>query len=385
MRIETAEQTAARSFDTEVAETPAPVAESNVEADEGEDRDSNTMPRRSRRSPRHLRVSGQRRRRYRDERYPNQSPMPLTFAAASPEMASGKVWITYPVAQVADGSEPAEHEQSVVPDYGHQDTAAAIAVASVDAQDNAQPQDEAQPVHIAEPQPENQPEITVVNTDETAAIETPVNEEPAVVSAADEPVADAITATAQPADDAVVDALEEIAEQADHIKEEYVAEEAHQVAAESAVEPSRETQQQVEEVLSAPEHVAEPVITSEPHAPVPARDEPVAEAEVNVTAPEAEAAAPAVASEPEVAAPVPVAAPAPVATPAPVTAAADAQPAYKHHATAPMTKAPAPAYEPEPARHSDWVRPAFNFEGKGSAGVTLRPIRQRLRQHARSH
>lgn len=59
------------------------------------------MPRRSRRSPRHLRVSGQRRRRYRDERYPTQSPMPLAFAAASPEMASGKVWISYPIAQPA--------------------------------------------------------------------------------------------------------------------------------------------------------------------------------------------------------------------------------------------------------------------------------------------
>ncbi len=45
------------------------------------------MPRRSRRSPRHLRVSGQRRRRYRDERYPTQSPMPLTVACASPELA----------------------------------------------------------------------------------------------------------------------------------------------------------------------------------------------------------------------------------------------------------------------------------------------------------
>ena len=53
------------------------------------------------RSPRHLRVSGQRRRRYRDERYPLQS-MPLAGAFASPEMASGKVWVSYPVAQVEE-------------------------------------------------------------------------------------------------------------------------------------------------------------------------------------------------------------------------------------------------------------------------------------------
>jgi ribonuclease E len=60
------------------------------------------MPRCSRRSPRHLRVSGQRRRRYRDERYPTQSPMPLTVACMSPEMASGKVWIRYPVTRPQD-------------------------------------------------------------------------------------------------------------------------------------------------------------------------------------------------------------------------------------------------------------------------------------------
>lgn len=39
-----------------------------------------------------------------------------------------------------------------------------------------------------------------------------------------------------------------------------------------------------------------------------------------------------------------------------------------HHATAPMTRAPAPDYVPEAPRHSDWVRPAFEFDGKGSAG-----------------
>ncbi|MFK9882651.1 ribonuclease E, partial [Klebsiella pneumoniae] len=84
------------------AELPAGV-ESVADQDEnGESREANGMPRRSRRSPRHLRVSGQRRRRYRDERYPTQSPMPLTVACASPEMASGKVWIRYPVVRPQD-------------------------------------------------------------------------------------------------------------------------------------------------------------------------------------------------------------------------------------------------------------------------------------------
>ncbi len=57
--------------------------------------ESISIPRRSRRSPRHLRVSGQRRRRYRDERYPIVSPMPLQLAVASPELASGKIAINY--------------------------------------------------------------------------------------------------------------------------------------------------------------------------------------------------------------------------------------------------------------------------------------------------
>ncbi|WP_259461891.1 hypothetical protein, partial [Enterobacter sp. R1(2018)] len=38
------------------------------------------------------------------------------------------------------------------------------------------------------------------------------------------------------------------------------------------------------------------------------------------------------------------------------------------HATAPMTRAPAPDYTPEPARQSSWVRPQFEFTGRGSAG-----------------
>lgn len=68
--------------------------ETNHETDENNTRE-NSIPRRSRRSPRHLRVSGQRRRRYRDERYPSSAAMPLAAAVASPELASGKVWINY--------------------------------------------------------------------------------------------------------------------------------------------------------------------------------------------------------------------------------------------------------------------------------------------------
>lgn len=74
----------------------------------------NGMPRRSRRSPRHLRVSGQRRRRYRDERYPTQSSMPLAGAFASPEMASGKVWINYPLVNQSDPVAPTEQQEPMV-------------------------------------------------------------------------------------------------------------------------------------------------------------------------------------------------------------------------------------------------------------------------------
>lgn len=80
---------------TELVKVPLPVvaqaAPEQQEENNADNRDNGGMPRRSRRSPRHLRVSGQRRRRYRDERYPTQSPMPLTVACASPELASGKV------------------------------------------------------------------------------------------------------------------------------------------------------------------------------------------------------------------------------------------------------------------------------------------------------
>ncbi|NHB60817.1 ribonuclease E [Photorhabdus sp. RW14-46] len=68
---------------------------------ENKEQQDNVMPRRSRRSPRHLRVSGQRRRRYRDERNLLQSPAPLSMAVASPEMASGKVWVRYPVVPIS--------------------------------------------------------------------------------------------------------------------------------------------------------------------------------------------------------------------------------------------------------------------------------------------
>lgn len=391
VRIETAEQTAARSFEPQEEVTPAaaPVVNEPVaESDDNDDRDGNNMPRRSRRSPRHLRVSGQRRRRYRDERYPTQSPMPLSNAAASPEMASGKVWVSYPVAQTSDHETHEEHGHSVVPPYGHAELETPVAekpaaVEAVSAVETvaaatapvvetpvveAPVAEQAEPVQHAEPQSENLPEITPVIAEETTAIDAPVNEEPVVISAADEVVAKETAAEAIPVDDvqpesafAAVDAVADIVEEA---------QQATDIASVAPVEVSPEVEQQVAEVLHAPEVTAEQqtVATSEPHAPVPARDEPVSAAPV-VAEPVVDAE-PVVASAPAAAEPVVAAAPVVDSVPAvarPV-AAAPVQNSVPHHATAPMTKAPAPAYQPEAPSQSDWVRPDFNFEGKGSAG-----------------
>ncbi|MGL4856215.1 ribonuclease E [Plesiomonas sp.] len=86
------------------AHTPAVEATNSnandAESATGENQDRNfDGHRRSRRSPRHLRVSGQRRRRYRDDRRNTTSPVPLEMAMFSPELASGKVWVQYPVQQ----------------------------------------------------------------------------------------------------------------------------------------------------------------------------------------------------------------------------------------------------------------------------------------------
>ncbi|GAB7194881.1 hypothetical protein OS31_42600 [Dickeya oryzae] len=56
----------------------------------------------------------------------------------------------------------------------------------------------------------------------------------------------------------------------------------------------------------------------------------------------------------------------PVSALAPVTTVTEQL--HQHHATAPMTRAPAPAYIPDAPRVSNWQRPAFEFTGKGSAG-----------------
>ncbi|MBE4852687.1 ribonuclease E [Enterobacter cloacae complex sp. P40RS] len=266
---------------TQVAKVDLPaVVENQVEQDEsGENRDNAGMPRRSRRSPRHLRVSGQRRRRYRDERYPTQSPMPLTVACASPEMASGKVWIRYPVAR----PEQAVEEQAVT-----EEVIAPVAAAEevvTEAATVVEPQ-------VVEPQAveTTEPQAVEVETTHPEVIAATVDAAPQIIAEEDAVVAEEVAEHAEPAP-----AVEETAD--------------------AAVETV------TEEVVQDVEIQVEPVVEE--------------------------------AKAPEV-------------KPAPVEVIA--APAPAHVATAPMTRAPAPEYVPEAPRHSDWVRPEFNFEGKGAAG-----------------
>ena len=316
VRIETPEQTAARELIADEPQQEAPrtalakvdlpaVVDAPVQGEQDENtegRDNNGMPRRSRRSPRHLRVSGQRRRRYRDERYPTQSPMPLTVACASPELASGKVWITYPIAQVQTEAEaPVEQdvtEQPIVAQAAEQAVVAEPAVVEtvVEAPEVAAPAAVAEPVIVAH---------------ETA----PAQEE----------------APASVVEEAPAAVVEET------VAQEVVVDEAPVVAEEVKAEAETPV------VEAAPVVETAPVIDSAPVAEEPVVEEAPVEETPVVAAP--------VIAEPVVTAPAPA-----------------AKSSDTNRASAPMTRAPAPAYVPEAPRHSDWVRPSFNFDGKGSAG-----------------
>ncbi|WP_232553382.1 ribonuclease E [Klebsiella michiganensis] len=291
---------------TELAKVdlPAVVEPAAEHDDNGEARESNGMPRRSRRSPRHLRVSGQRRRRYRDERYPTQSPMPLTVACASPEMASGKVWIRYPVVRPQDQQQEDVQVQEfsttaaepvVAPVAAAEPVVSEVIAPAVAAESAVEPVATSEPVAVI-----NEPEVPVVETTHPEAIAAPVDEQPQLIAEADEAVAEEVVA------------------------------EAVDVVAQEAVEPEAA--------------VAEPVAVEE--TAVVVEEAPVVSEPVVEPAPAAE----------------PVVATQPVVTAAPVVKVAN------RHATAPMTRAPAPDYVPEAPRQSEWVRPNFDFDGKGSAG-----------------
>ncbi|MBJ8956884.1 ribonuclease E [Citrobacter youngae] len=291
---------------TELAKVDLPAVVALEQEDNNEARDNNGMPRRSRRSPRHLRVSGQRRRRYRDERYPVQSPMPLTVACASPELASGKVWISYPVARTQDMQVEEQREQKLELEQNasvavEPQAAAAVVEHIVDVPAQA---DVAQPdVSVVETQ------TVVAETAHPEVIATPVEQQPQIIAESDAPVAEEIAAKAEPVAEVVASPV--IEEPADVV--------VSQPEAVEEIAEVVETAPVVEEVAAPQEVVAAPVV------------------ETAVVKSDA------------------------------VATRVDAEHLHSH-ATAPMTRAPAPEYVPEAPRHSEWQRPAFAFEGKGAAG-----------------
>ncbi|WP_413723845.1 ribonuclease E [Sodalis sp. RH16] len=168
-------------------ETPLPVladVQDNSSAenysDNGRNNNETGLPRRSRRSPRHLRVSGQRRRRYRDERYLAQSPVPLSSAVMSPEMASGKVWISYPVTPVERFElSPVAPLEELEPLTG----------------------DDRNGVMLSEPlSARERPATTVVPQHATPAQQAAVDEVPSVIKDEDHPGSWAMLSAAKPAE-----------------------------------------------------------------------------------------------------------------------------------------------------------------------------------------
>ncbi|MCG8154766.1 ribonuclease E [Brenneria goodwinii] len=398
--VEQATITAADASETENSQA--------VDANKGANPENNGMPRRSRRSPRHLRVSGQRRRRYRDERYPSQSPMPLEYAASSPELASGKVWINYPVAQYQSLEQLEEQQQAE-----NAKNNAAIATPSL-------------PVVV---EAATVPATTVYEA--PTAVESPVSAKPETASVPDEAATSVVdpvqpaqqTSADQPAEEnagavsaesvagetpaaaaieaSVTDEIVETKTDADAIPSILVEEKAYgesdEVVAEDneVVEGNNDVIEEGNEVVEASNDVIEEGneaveanndIIEEGNAVVEANNDVIEEGdeivgENNEVAEQGnevvEETSRIVRESDKVAeetAPKPVITTAPIASAeepavsAQPTAAETPQPRYKFHATAPMTKAPAPDYQPEPARQSDWNRPAYQFSGKGSAG-----------------
>ncbi|WP_272520192.1 ribonuclease E [Providencia sp. PROV223] len=297
--------------------------ELNTQA-EGEEKQDTIIPRRSRRSPRHLRVSGQRRRRYRDERHLTKSPMPLIAAVASPELASGKVFIHYPIAQPQQESMAIITNEEMLEQQSINDAPVAETTNVTPSQSSVI----VTPVVAEEVKQESHDTpVETVNTEETSLVNEATTVEHIIEST---PIATDETNVTQE-----VETVE-------------VVKEAVEIVAE-VIEP------QVEIVQT--ETVENVTIVDEQTAPVIANDvvnEVVEEAQlsqVTVTA-STEAVIDPVAS---------------VAEPATV-ASSPAVSLHKRHAYSPMTKAPAPTVAAAPFEITEFQREASTFEGKGGAG-----------------
>ncbi|WP_145496309.1 ribonuclease E [Yersinia massiliensis] len=419
---------------TPVANLPVPAVQEEVKLlpqvtaaddDATNDRNGNNengMPRRSRRSPRHLRVSGQRRRRYRDERYPTQSAMPLAGAFASPEMASGKVWVRYPVAQpfeqAAFVENPVEEQLPI-----------AIAATTVDAATANVAPVEVTEVEVTEVEVapiETAVEEAAKVEEEAPHAETAVNVPTAIIAAPIVATATAAAPASQHRQGGSASSAAAVPGRAPIVTPAIIAEPAVDTEAIAAVEPIEaneaievnETAPTVEDVIAAEaviENTIVPDATVEENQPenvevveptaveVTAAEAPVTEVAVEETVVDEPVVDEPVVDEPIVDEPIVdepiVAKPVineeqvkePIDVEADVTAEAMAPEAtntteavvtaapqpvvahpegvlFKHFASAPMTKAPAPDYAPEAQTKGSWERPAFDFSGKGSAG-----------------
>lgn len=293
------------------------------------------LPRRSRRSPRHLRVSGQRRRRYRDERYPLLSPVPLTSAVVSPEIASGKVWVSYPVIPIE------QPEQDAVIDVARRPGSSAVADAAGQEEQAAfavTPAGEAAAMTVSEAlKSEQLQQSTLVPLDPSPAQEAAADEVPPVIAPDDRQVAQRQIERAEPAAGSAVTPTAQAAD-------------LRQEPAQSNAMPANPS--------------VDPLIKSTRDADTAPRPvEPSSEERTDDAANAIEATDAAARHTPP-----------PVSPPLtqderPLPATPDTPATrFKHHASAPMTKAPAPAYTPSPLPVSDWQRPDYRFDGRGAAG-----------------
>lgn len=230
-------------------------------ANERTTNNENGMPRRSRRSPRHLRVSGQRRRRYRDERYPAQSAMPLAGAFASPEMASGKVWVRYPVTPVV--------EQVVVEQIAIEQTTTVEQTAIVE---------QVSVANIVTAQlPVEQVQNTVAEQESSATPSVMTTPTVAVATAAvtlapqHKPGGSSSSAAAVPGRAPIVAAVPVVAETT--AAETVVAKTEAAIDAVAVVEPMAA----VESIAAVETATVEPVVTEEPNVTEPAVAEPAIE------------------------------------------------------------------------------------------------------------
>lgn len=319
----------------------------------GDDEKQDTIiPRRSRRSPRHLRVSGQRRRRFRDERHLNKSPMPLSGAVASPEFASGKVFIRYPIVlppqesfTIITNEEMLEQQNSANASLA-ETAKLAISVATEQAI-NVEVEAETKPVEIIEAVEHVVTEavISTVETTETVAEES--------TKAVIEPVIESTAPITQPIVEEPVSVETTLAE----VKEEIVAEPINVIVEETQeIVTATETPAVVivESIVVEPV-VVEPVVTESVETESIAAISPVTDAIAETTI--------------ELAVVTETIATVPAET-KPTIASATQKTArqYKCHSSSPMTKAPAPAAVESTFESKEYQREASTFEGKGGAG-----------------